>query len=56
MALKPALSRDPCWRCGVPGFKGCEHFAPCELVVPTELRDVRYGPRASKVGFKDRAA
>jgi hypothetical protein len=26
--LAPALSREECRRCGVPGFRGCEHQAP----------------------------
>lgn len=26
--LQPALSKDPCRRCGVPGFRGCEHQLP----------------------------
>lgn len=26
--LQPALSKDPCRRCGVPGFRGCDHQLP----------------------------
>ena len=28
--LEPALSREECPRCGIPGWKGCDHFLPCE--------------------------
>ncbi len=28
--LPPAPTRESCPRCGVPGWKGCDHFAPCE--------------------------
>jgi hypothetical protein len=28
--LQPALSREECARCGIPGWKGCEHQLPCE--------------------------
>lgn len=31
--LQPAPSREECPRCGIPGFKGCAHFLPCEPVV-----------------------
>ena len=31
-ALPRAYGRDPCPKCGVPGFKGCAHFAPCDQV------------------------
>lgn len=31
-ALQPALSREECPRCGVPGFRGCEHQLPFEDV------------------------
>lgn len=46
--LKPALSREECTRCGIPGFKGCDHQAPFEAEehrVPTyrELRRARAG-------------
>ena len=40
----PAASRDPCFQCGVPGFRGCEHQAPFEpaphqsRALHTELR------------------
>ncbi|QQN75030.1 hypothetical protein [Croceicoccus sp. YJ47] len=30
IAIQPALSRDPCFRCGVPGAKGCAHQLPFE--------------------------
>ncbi len=26
----PAPSRDACPRCGIPGWRGCDHFLPCE--------------------------
>jgi hypothetical protein len=29
-ARPSATSRDPCLRCGVPGFRGCKHQAPYE--------------------------
>lgn len=32
MSLDPAPSRDPCFWCGVPGFLGCDHWAPCPPV------------------------
>lgn len=28
--IGPAPSREECPRCGVPGWKGCDHFLPCE--------------------------
>jgi Mor family transcriptional regulator len=28
--LLPAPSREECLRCGVPGWKGCDHWLPCE--------------------------
>lgn len=28
--LHPAPSREECPRCGIPGWKGCAHFLPCE--------------------------
>ncbi|MDE2595986.1 MAG: hypothetical protein KGL44_03815 [Sphingomonadales bacterium] len=28
--LHPAPSREECPRCGIPGWKGCDHFLPCE--------------------------
>lgn len=27
--LEPAPGREECPRCGVPGWKGCDHFLPC---------------------------
>ena len=33
MKHPPAPSADPCPRCGIPGFKGCDHFAPFERPV-----------------------
>lgn len=30
LPLKPALTREECLRCGIPGWKGCAHFLPCE--------------------------
>ena len=27
---KPAPGREECPRCGIPGWKGCAHFLPCE--------------------------
>lgn len=28
--IGPAPSREECPRCGIPGWKGCDHFLPCE--------------------------
>lgn len=28
--IGPAPSREECPRCGVPGWRGCDHFLPCE--------------------------
>lgn len=28
--LEPAPTREECPRCGIPGWKGCDHFLPCE--------------------------
>lgn len=28
--IEPAPSREECPRCGVPGWKGCAHFLPCQ--------------------------
>ncbi len=27
---RPAPSRDECPHCGIPGWRGCDHFLPCE--------------------------
>ena len=27
---EPAPSREECPRCGIPGWKGCAHWLPCE--------------------------
>ena len=32
--IKRAPSREECPRCGIPGFKGCAHFRPCEVLPP----------------------
>lgn len=32
--IKRAPSREECPRCGIPGFKGCSHFLPCEVLPP----------------------
>jgi hypothetical protein len=45
-ALRPAPTRDPCGRCYIPGFKGCEHWAPFipgpnQLPVPPSREDAR---------------
>lgn len=42
--LFPAPSREECPRCGIPGWKGCEHFLPCEDGLPPaqpETADLR---------------
>lgn len=30
VALEPALTREACDVCGIPGFRGCAHQLPCE--------------------------
>lgn len=42
--LEPAPSREECPRCGVPGWKGCAHFLPCELGAPARLADPEEQP------------
>lgn len=32
---EPAPSRESCARCGVPGWKGCDHWLPCEIAPVT---------------------
>lgn len=34
--IGPAPSREECPRCGIPGWKACDHFLPCE----DEVRDL----------------
>jgi len=31
---RPAPSRDECPHCGIPGWRGCDHFLPCEEAPP----------------------
>lgn len=38
----PAPGRDPCEHCGVPGFKGCAHYLPCEPVDPASIKPDRH--------------
>ncbi|MEQ1499172.1 MAG: hypothetical protein ABL914_10960 [Novosphingobium sp.] len=40
-SLEPAPSREECPRCGIPGWKGCAHFLPCEDQ-PKALPEERY--------------
>lgn len=40
----PAVSRGPCPRCGVPGFRGCEHQRPFEPA-PHEMPASKRGRR-----------
>lgn len=46
--LEPAPSREECPRCGIPGWKGCDHFLPCadQPKAPPEERYV--GDRKSQ--------
>jgi len=37
-ALAIALSPEPCGRCGVPGWKGCDHQAAYEAWTPANAR------------------
>lgn len=34
--LQPAPTRESCPRCGIPGWKGCDHFLPCEPERPAQ--------------------
>lgn len=36
---RPALSADPCEKCGVPGFRGCAHQLPYADYTPAAARD-----------------
>ncbi|WP_343609300.1 hypothetical protein [Novosphingobium sp.] len=35
--LPIAASNEPCWCCGIPGFKGCDHQLPYEAPKPAEF-------------------
>ena len=37
-SLHPALSRDPCHRCGISGAKGCEHQLPFQSTVTPSVK------------------
>jgi len=39
-----AASREPCFRCGIPGARGCAHQAPFEPLPPIEHRRERDRP------------
>lgn len=43
--IGPAPSREECPRCGVPGWKGCDHFLPCEDSVRDLSDEHRSTPR-----------
>lgn len=44
--LEPAPSRDECLRCGIPGWKGCDHQLPfIETVDRAALGQANSGPR-----------
>lgn len=51
-----ATSADPCHRCGVPGFRGCEHQLPYDNWLPADERDdidkvdARTGPKYRSAG------
>lgn len=45
-----ALSADPCRKCGIPGFRGCEHQLPYEEYTPAEARE----DPAGRPGIKGR--
>ena len=42
---EPAPSREECPRCGIPGWKGCAHFLPCDGPVAQPEDDQRGSPR-----------
>ncbi len=49
--MKPADSRDPCWRCGVPGAKGCAHQGPFEgPMIDRAKVDDRFGSLSVRGG------
>ena len=56
----PAPSRDGCPRCGIPGFKGCDHYAPCEpapISRPVNAGTTRIrivAPKPGKRGYETR--
>lgn len=59
----PAPSRDGCFYCGTPGFKGCDHYAPCEPAVILRLPDGMgvtthrvVAPKAGRRGYETRPA
>lgn len=37
--LEAAPSREECSRCGIPGWKGCAHFLPCDTLPPLVLQE-----------------
>ena len=39
--LEAAPSREECPRCGIPGWKGCAHFLPCDTLPPLVLREAK---------------
>lgn len=41
----PAPSRDPCFWCETPGFKGCAHWLPFEAPAIERGQDERLEPR-----------
>lgn len=45
--LTPAPSREECPRCGIPGWKGCDHFLPCEDQPPVASKEGDTSPRLS---------
>lgn len=53
--LEAAPSREECPRCGIPGWKGCAHFLPCEetFVRPNSAEDWRKGGqgKSEKIRF-----
>ena len=45
--LMPAVSSDPCMRCGISGRKGCAHQGPCEVMPLPDMPKgyLRQGPQ-----------
>lgn len=41
-----ALSADPCERCGIPGFRGCDHQLPFEDWTPPTVEEAEDGRKA----------